>query len=78
MSEREGNLVRKVALTAAAFAAASAVGVGAAGAASAAESSQANLSEVAATSDQNSALGAVLNRVTTDDDIFRPAGTFNR
>ncbi|MEV0202005.1 hypothetical protein [Nonomuraea sp. NPDC050691] len=78
MSEREGNLMRKVALTAAAFAAASAVGVGAADAAAAAEPSSANLSEVAAGTDQNSALGAVLNRVIADDGAFGPAGSFNR
>ncbi len=77
MPEREGDLVRKVALAAAAVAAASVVTVGTAGGASATESASAELSEVATAADQDSALAAALNRVSSEDTVT-PLGLFNR
>ncbi|MDT0317677.1 MULTISPECIES: hypothetical protein [unclassified Streptomyces] len=78
MPEREADLVRKVALAAAAVAAASAVTVGTAGAASAAEPTTAEVAEAATVAQQDSALGAVLGRVATEDDTAGTLGTFNR
>jgi hypothetical protein len=74
MPESEGDLVRRVALAAAAVAA-SAITVGGA---AAAHASAADVADVAVVAQQDSALAAALSQVTAENGAAGPFGTFNR
>ncbi|MBM9439786.1 hypothetical protein [Actinacidiphila bryophytorum] len=72
------STVRKAAMVAAGAAATVALATGAAGTASASTPSSADVQAVAASAPAHSALGAALNRVSTEDSAVSPLGKYQR